>query len=105
MTTSTIYRAFFLFLMVIGAKLIVSKKECTETNLLLGCTKDDCMDKCRWLYGSSLSFKKQNTRRSRGIVLPDVGNPDFGGSFTSSTWGECKNFFRCRCHFKCPSDV
>ncbi|PWA36335.1 hypothetical protein CTI12_AA600890 [Artemisia annua] len=104
MTSSTIYTAFFLFLMVIGAKLIVSQEECSETHSLLGCTEDDCMDLCREKYRTSLSFKKQNTRRSRGIDLPDIGNPEPEHGESTSTWGECKNIFRCRCHFECPSD-
>ncbi|GKD43274.1 hypothetical protein Tco_1267919 [Tanacetum coccineum] len=108
MASSTIYTAFLLFLMVIGAKLIVSQEECTETHSLLACTKDRCTDLCKDKYGVSLSFKKQKKKRPhhKGLELEPIPLPEPlpepEGSI--STWGECKNVFRCRCHFESPSD-
>nr|GEW58144.1 rapid ALkalinization Factor [Tanacetum cinerariifolium] len=85
--------AFFLFLVVIGAKLVLSQEECTETHLLLGCMEDQCMDLCREKYGTSLSFKKQNKRRPHRKEPEHGSIPSFGGS-SSTSWGECKNIFR-----------
>ncbi|GJW48550.1 RALF-like protein 24 [Tanacetum coccineum] len=82
MTSSTIYAAFLLFLMVIGAKFVVSQEECTETHSLLGCMEDQCMDFCRDKYRISLPFKKQNKRRPHQKG-PELEIPSFGGSAVS----------------------
>ena len=70
-----------------GAKLVVSQEECTETHSLVTCKKNGCMDLCKNKYPA---------------LEPQPCDPC--GRESIFTWGECKNIFRCRCHFDCADD-